>query len=293
MKKHILLCVICFGVYGLSHAQFYIKGFTGYAFATGNERLNSEQSFSASGRAPDGSWVNINERYAYSYRLKFGQGVNLGLSVGYAFNQNIAFEITGNTQLFSTFNHSNPYHSFDFREWKGFDWNTVSFSMSSSGFFGDLEYSNRLFQFSPQVVFRSNPINQWTFYLKGGPNFMWVKQTTTVHDVREFFRFSTTSWDWERQREYILQTSEWLGGISTGIQCSFGIEYELSRNIGLFAELTTVHTNYTFNRGEILRHERNGVDYLHALRETVFEDLDMKMSFNHIALNIGIKYTFR
>jgi len=285
MKKYILLCVICFGVYGLSHAQFYIKGYTGYSFATGNERLNSNQYFSASGRSPDGSWVSISERYAYSYRMKLGQGVNLGLSAGYVFNQNIAFEITGNTQFFSTFNYSNPYHFFDFQEWEGFDQNTISFSMSSSGFFGDLEYSGSLFQFSPQVVFRSNPINQWTFYLKGGPNFMWVKLTGTEQTVRYL--------NWDRQQVAILRTDESSGGISIGIQCSFGVEYELSKNIGFFAELTSVHTNYKFKRGEILRYEIDGVDFLPELEKTVSDDLSHKMSFSHIGLNIGIKYTFR
>ena len=272
MKKYILLCFVCFGVYGLSHAQWYVKGYTGYSFATGNERVVIEENI---------RWLILpenhhgEERYAFFHRGRFGQGVNLGLSLGYAFTQNIAFEITGNTQAFSTFSYSNPIPHLVNLDDEGVS--VIRFRRL--GGFDDLEYSNRMFQFSPQIIFRSNSINQWTFYLKGGPNFMWVTQTFThTHTLFRPFTF--------------LYTEERTGGMSIGLQCSLGVEYELSRNIGFFAELTSVNTRHTFNRSEILRHEINGVDYLHALRQTVFDDLD-KISFSHTGLNIGIKYTFR
>jgi len=274
MKKYILLCFVCFGVYGLSHAQWYVKGYTGYSFATGNDRVVVMEEL---------RWLiqqenhHFEERYEFFHRGKFGQGLNLGLSLGYAFTQNIAFEITGNTQAFSTFSYSNPVPHLVNLDDEG-----VSVIRFQRFGFDDLEYTNRLFQFSLQIVLRSNPINQWIFYLKGGPNFMWATQTQT--EVTALLL---------RPPLIFLETREFTGDMSIGLQCSLGVEYELSRNIGFFAELTSVNTRHTFNRGEILRHERDGIDFLHALRQTVFEDLDMKMSFNHIALNIGIKYTFR
>ena len=233
MKKCILLCFLCFCLYGMSQAQIYIKGYTGYALSTGNEKLTTTE-------------VINGKEYASSYHLKSGQGVNLGLSMGYALNKNTAFEITGNTQLFSTFNYSKSFA----------DLNSFgsSYSYSAMGFFGDLKYSTTIFQVSPQIVFKSNPYNQWTFYLKGGPDFIWAKLKTT--EIDNYF--------------HISDTYKYSGNMNTGIQCSFGTEYKLSKTVYVFAELTTVNVNYTFSDGD-----------------------DMHLIFNHVGLNAGIKYILR
>jgi len=268
MKKYILFCFLCLCLHDLSHAQIYIKGYTGYALSTGNEKLTSYETIN-------------NEKYEFSYQWKLGQGVNLGLGIGYGLNKNVAFEITGNTQLFSKFKYSNPYRwDFTCNQEIGCSWYT-------EGFFGDLEYINTLYQVSPQIVFKSNPHNQCIFYLKGGPDFVWVthKRTTqTISVVYPIFNTYIPS---------VLRTTEHSGNINTGIQCSFGTEYKLSKSIYVFAELTAVNVRYTFNHGKILRYEIDGVDSLSELGSTSFDNLDDKVIFNHTGLNVGIKYTFR
>jgi len=264
MKKYILLCFLCFCLYGTSQAQIYVKGYTGYALSTGNEKATSIETLN-------------DRRYASSYRLKLGQGLNLGLSIGYALNKNIAFEITGNTQLFSKFKYSKPFN----------DWGFTSgpkehYSWSVSGFFGDLEYASTIFQMSPQIVFKSNPYNQWTFYLKGGPNFTGIIHKRTIQSAYRYLGLHTTK-----------LSAKLSGNINTGLQCSFGTEYELSKNICVFAELTTVNVKYTFKKGKILRYEEDGVDMLSTLGSTKNNDLDDRVNFNHAGLNIGIKYIFR
>ena len=260
MKKHILLCLLCSCLPIVSYTQIYLKGYTGYALATGSEKWSP-------------SVIESDRNYAFSYPLKFGQGVNLGLSIGYTLNKNIAFEITGNTQLFSKFSYS-PY------EWKleEYHW---------SQFFYDLEYTTTMFQLSPQIVFKSNPYKQWIFYLKGGPDFIratYKKTTqTTPFDVPPFMY---------RIPSY-LYTTEDSGNINTGIQCSFGTEYKLSKNICIYAELTTVDVRYTFNRSQILRYEIDGVDALSTLESTEPDRLDYRVRFNYAGLNIGVKYNFR
>ena len=245
MKKYILFCLLCFGIYELSYAQIYIKGYTGYALSTGNEKLTSYEAIN-------------NEKYEFFYLWKMGQGVNLGLSIGYALNKNITFEITGNTLLLSKFNYS--------RHQLGYTYNPDElYSWKYSGFFGDLEYKNTMFQVSPQVVFKSNPYNQWTFYLKGGPDFMLATHKRTI------------------QRQESLQAIEYSGKINTGLQCSFGAEYKLSKNICAFAELTMVNIRYTFNHGKALQYETDWDDSL-------FDELNLRMIFNHTGLNVGIKY---
>ena len=277
MKKYSILCFLCLCVPGLSLAQLYLKGYTGYAFSTGNEKLTSFEEIHWR-EYPAGKYIYENN--ASSYQLKLGQGVNLGLCLGYALNKNIAFEITGNTQLFSTFNYSKPYLfqvlGFTREDPYGWSWNGI-------GFFGDLEYTNTLFQVSPQIVFRSNPYNQWSFYLKGGPDFMKVTHKRTVQNLKfGFFDVAT-----------VLSTTKFSGNINTGIQCSFGTEYKLSKNICIFAELTAVGVRYTFKKYQDLRYEIDEIDSLSTLGSTVSDEWDDKTVFNHAGLNVGIKYNFR
>ena len=251
----------------MSYAQLYLKGYTGYALSTGNEKLTSSQGINVR-EYPTGKYIN--EKYESFYRLKFGQGVNLGLGIGYALNKNIAFEITGNTQILSKFKYSKQFWDFDFNPEPE---HSYSYDWYWAGFFGDLKYSNTLFQVSPQVVFMSNPYNQWTFYLKGGPDFTWIKYTRTI-------------------QQESLTTVKFSGNINTGIQYSFGTEYKLSENISVFAELTTINVRYTFRKSKILQYEIDGVDALNELESTSFNDLDDKISFNHLGLNVGLKYIF-
>jgi hypothetical protein len=248
----------------------YVKAYTGYALSTGNEVLTSYESIKK-------------DEYASSFRLKFGQGVNLGLSMGYDLNKNIAFEITGNTQLFSKFNYTKPYQGNS----------TNYFYWSSDGFFGDLECTNTLFQVSPQIVFRSNPYNQWTFYLKGGPNFAWIVCKETTQSISHVCYTASFYSSPVYYFPSVLSTTKYSGNINTGIQYSFGTEYKLSENICVFVEFTSVNIRYKFKRSKILRYEIDGVNALSTLNTTVSDELNNKKIFNHAGLNVGLKYIFR
>ena len=267
MKKYIILSLLSFCLSVVSQAQLYLKGYTGYALSTGNEKLTSYEMLN------DGY-------YASSHPLKFGQGANLGLSVGYVLNQNIAFEITGNTQLFSKFAYSKAFHNWD---------SFTSYSWSHDGFFGDLKYASTMFQVSPQVAFKANPYNQWIFYLKAGPDFIWITFKETTQTI------STTDWPipFDIYIPSYLHVNEYSGNMNTGIQGSLGMEYKLSKTICAFAELTTVNVRYTFKHSKILRYEIDGVNSLSTLESTEFNNLDDQKIFNHIGLNVGIKYIFQ
>lgn len=267
MKKYILFCFVCFCLNKPCYGQLYLKGYTGYSLSAGNNEITSLKV------------TNDELLYESSYRLKLGQGVNLGLSIGYEFNKNIAFEITGNTQLFSKFNYSKSYYQDEL------DDSETIYGSGIGGFFGDLEYSGVMFQVSPQIVFRSNPYNQWIFYVKGGPDFIRVTHKRTIRES------SIKPFDYSNHT--YLYTLKYSGNINTGIQCSVGTEYELSKNIHLFAELTAVNARYTFTKRELLRYETDGIDILSELELTSFEDLDDKVIFNHAGLNVGLKYIFR
>lgn len=278
MKKYILLCLLCCCFPVLTYAQFYLKGYTGYALSTGTEKLTSEEGI----RWRISGGEDYRQDYGDTHSWKYGQGVNLGLAVGYKLNQHIAVEITGNTQVFTTFLHSTAYQwSFTYEP------ETVSFSWYAYGFFGDLEYTNTLFQVSPQVVFTSTPYRQWTFYLKGGPDFLWVKHERTTKSIATTFDSPYFGVIYDPS---ILYTTEYTGKMSIGVQCSFGTEYKLSERLALFAELTAVFARYTFTKENILRYEIDGVDSLSQLESTT-SDRETKPLFNHTGINVGVKYS--
>ena len=243
MKKYILLGLLCVCSYTASRAQIYVKGYAGYALSTGNARIQRSAIFS-------------DRHYAFSHLLNFGQGVNLGLGIGYTLNKNIAFEITGNTQLFSKSNYT-PY------EWEPGEnrWGQ---------YFAVWNYEDRIFQLSPQIVFKSNPCKRWIFYLKGGPDFIRLTRITTTPSI----------------------TKKYWGTINSGIQCSFGTEYKLSKAIGVFAELTTVNVNYRFKHVKIIRCE-DWIDIptLEAEESKILQKYKPTI-FDHAGLNIGLKYNF-
>jgi opacity protein-like surface antigen len=254
-----------------SRAQIYVKGYAGYSFSTGNEKLTSYETYDSR------SDSRISET---SYKMGFGEGLNPGASIGYQLNKNIAFELTGNMQLFSRFSYSNPS--------KWFPDNPPmdeSYQWAASGFFGDAEYENQLFQFSPQVVFQLNPYRKWTFYLKAGPDFLLIKSKQTLRSISRDFQYDS-------HLPSYLTTNEYSGNINTGIQSSFGIEYGLSKNISAFIELTAVYARYTFKERKILRYEIDGIDAISELQTTTFNN-NTKTDYSHTGLNIGLKYIFR
>ena len=272
MKKYILLCILCLCVNKICHSQFYIKGYTGYAISTGNEGIYSSETVNTM------EGIYSYEEYRSFYRRNFGQGVNFGLGVGYTLNKNIAFEVTGNTQFFSKFSFSNSSKIDAESRTNYYNWHI-------SGFWGKFEYSNTMFQISPQIVFRSNPCNQWGFYMKGGPNLLWAIYKETFINPG----FLST---WGRLDDSYSSTIKYSGRANIGAQFSFGTEYELSKNIYAFVELTTVVAKYKFTTGRALKYEIAGVDSLSKLESTYFDESDSKVIFNHTGLNIGIKYSF-
>jgi hypothetical protein len=261
MKKNILTIGILFMCLS-SQAQFYLKGYTGYSVSAGDEQAYYSQ-------IANGIMDGV------STDMKFGQGLNIGLSTGYSFSKNIALEITGNTQLFSGLNFSvEP----DFGSPKngGLDWR-------SEGVYGKSKTTNQIIQFAPQLVFSSNSYGNWIFYLKGGPDFLYAKFTSSLNQD-------------SYQLEYLWSSSKsfkqkYSGGINIGTQFSAGTEYSLQENIQLFAEITTINVRYNFKKYKILQYEIGGVDWMPDL-ESVSGEKDNKVNFNHFGLNIGIKYIF-
>ncbi|MDR3350074.1 MAG: hypothetical protein LBN98_00300 [Prevotellaceae bacterium] len=272
MKRFIfLLSVLWLAVQGSAHAQIYLKGFTGYSWAAGIAKLTSTQSLAY--LIKDYQEIIIMS----SHKMKYGQGLLLGISAGYSLTKNIAFELTGNTQLFSSFSYYSP-------SMLKIPPDAINYSYSGYGTFGHVEYSSHIFQFSPQVVFSSNPCGRFTFYLKSGPNFLMakVRQTTQTERYSSVFFYEPSR----------LTAIEGTGKINIGLHTAFGTAYMLSKRISIFAEITWVNIYYTVKEKKYLRCEEDGIDAMHTL-EGYNIYIDEKINFSHVGLNIGLKYVFQ
>jgi hypothetical protein len=250
-------------------AQFYLKGYTGYSLATGGSQVSY---FQTTNGVMDGA----------SASMKFGQGVNLGLCAGYSFNKNFALEITGNTQLFSGLNFS-VQPDFDAQKNSNWSWATAGCDL------GENKTTNQIIQWAPLLVFSSNPYNNWIFYLKGGPDFLYAKYTISRNSNSYKFPFEFP-FEYTSPSENFKQ--EYSGRINIGAQFSAGMEYSFKDNIRFFAEITTVNVQYKFKKYKILQYEINDTDVMSDL-DNISGEMDDKANFNHIGLNVGLKFIFR
>lgn len=259
--KRINFIIVLVSLHSCVNAQIYFKAITGYSFSSNPQIFQSTEIISG--------YENV-----YFSKFKNGEGINLGLALGYAFQNNFSFEIVSNTQLLTTQNISIPQH----------DYRTIN-NFAFSGYFGEIKYINSIFQFSPQIVYNID-YKSIKFYLKTGPNLMIVKNNTQ-HD--------NTSWD--------LVNLEWIpndlametntkGSICIGIQSSIGIEYQLLKKINFFIELLSVNSNYKFKESEVVRYDIDGVNHFADLDNYGQSKIDEKINFSHFGFNLGLKYVF-
>jgi hypothetical protein len=244
-------------------AQMYSKAFCGYAFSSDPQVMTSYE-------------IIDNTENIYVSKFKNGQGMNLGLAVGYQFRHGLSFELTCNTQVFSTDKISVPQH----------DYRLLLTNFSFRGYFGDIKYTDTFFQFATQFGYTIEYKNLGIF-LKAGPDFMIAKST---------YQFSYVDWEldsWEWYPNQIVKEVETKGGFSIGIQSSLGMEYRLNNDIRLFGEFLSVVINYKNKESEVTRYDVEGIDRLNEVddRTETFEEGE-KVNFGQIGFNIGLKYIF-
>jgi len=259
--KRINFLIVLISLHSCLNAQIYFKAITGYSFSSNPQTFQSTEIISGS--------ENV-----YVSKLRNGEGLNLGLGLGYAFQNNFSFEIVSNTQLLTTQNISIPQR----------DYGTIN-NFAFSGYFGDIKYVNSIFQFSPQIVYNID-YKITKFYLKTGPNLMIVKNNT---------QNNYTSWDLVNlewiPNDLVMETNT-RGGICIGIQSSIGIEYQFLKKINFFIELLSVNTNYKFKESEVVRYEIDGVNHFADLDNNGHSKMDEKINFSHFGFNLGLKYVF-
>lgn len=248
------------------NAQLYLKAFTGYSLSLNTYKNISREIVN-----------NIENVYPYTY--KNGEGMNLGIAVGYQINKNLSVEANCNTQLFTTQKITIP-SSIDYAS------NTQSFYIS--GIFGRLDYRHQIIQLSPQLMYRVN-YHKINLYIKTGPNF--ISARSYISDYYKEFIFSETHWGFDYKDAESKRSLE--GKWSIGLQSSFGIEYPISTKMTLFGELLAVNNNFHFDKSILQSYEIEGVSQINESTQTTFDfSSENKWDFSQIGLNVGIKYTF-
>lgn len=254
--------------------QFYLGVQTGYSFAT-----NSGQLSLTNIKATDNTYSEE------LVRGGFGQGLNTALTLGYAFNDNIGFEI-GGSYAFSGGIDTEYDESSDFYTYEG------KANMKAS-----------MFQLSPRLVFNLNSESKLNPYMKIGATLgLGSKITMTGEEV---FR---SDFDSDMVEFTIVQN----GGMALGFNAALGANYGLTENISIFAEASFLSLSYAPTDREITQYEYNGVDELKELdksdRETIFvdklgtssntndnepsEELKVYQPFSNLGLSIGLKVGF-
>ena len=219
-------------------------------------------------------------------KISFGEGANAGIGIGYLFEENFGAELQVNYLMGSTTK-------------------TTQSNDGAKSFAVDQEISARMIQASPLFVMKAD-LKKLTPYAKIGavigfsPDIKYEEVAVTTPVAVQLF-----------QTTHLRESSQETKGKTTiGFTGSFGVDYELSRNMSLFTEIRAVGLNYSPEKATLTKYHVDGVDQLGTLntyhKETEFKDNPasstdltqprqvekIKLPFSSIGLNLGFRYTF-
>jgi opacity protein-like surface antigen len=264
MKKVLPAFVTLFLVSSLSHAQIYVKAYSGYSVSANPEKRQSTEIV-------DGI------KNVYQEKYKWGEGINAGFALGYRFNKNFSFEITSGTQLLNKKKFLIPQKDV-----------SASNNWQLSGNFGETKYKSSIFQLSPQLAYTVDYNKNMLFYLKTGPEFL---------TARNYYHRSYTGFSFDSFRISPNQTELAVvrkGPFKMGLRSSAGVEYKLSKNLHFTGEFISVLCNYEFETIETTNYTVDGIDRLNDFGWGPQENTrGIKTDFSSWGFNIGIIYFFK
>jgi hypothetical protein len=265
MKRSLLIFLTLFLFSTLSQAQVYLRAYTGYSVSANPEKLQSTE-------------IVNGVKNVYQSKYKWGEGMNLGFAVGFRYNKNLSFEVTSNTQVLNKKKIFIPQKDL-----------TTSNNWMISGYFGNIEYTNTVFQFAPQIVYTVDYNQKMLFYPKTGPQFLLAKSNFQ----RNYLEYSLdSSWSWHTHQ--IDESFIEKGGINIELQSSVGIEYKFSKNVHFTCEFISVICNYKPQTSETIKYKIDGADRLNDLNfRTQKNTQGIKTDFSSWGINVGIKYLLK
>lgn len=262
MKRLTLILIL--GVFALrSNGQFYLQPSVGYIF-------NSHPTVMTS------MLITDNQKSVYTMKLRYGQGLYAGLTAGYCLWDQFFIELDAKKGVLAR--NSDSVTETDIRELDDF---------YIAGFFGEVENSSPLFQFSPRVGYKVRT-GRFAGSFSLGPNFMKTKVTQTVRTVDYDFNGMTFI------PHDVVAVQEYRGGLHTGLQAGMGLSWSLKPDLQLVLDFVTVFNNYEITSAEVTFYEVDGEDRLDTLDDTEIEinPEDNRLNHSHYGLHIGVRYVF-
>lgn len=262
MKRIIFIVLFTLTVLS-SFGQFYLQPSLGYTFSSHPTEYQSILTIN-------------NQKTVYKTKFKYGEGMHLGLILGYGFTNNFFVELNSKKSIYSKYYDSTPQP--DLQSLNNF---------SSSGYFGKIEYESSIFQISPLIGFKIDMKKNSVFF-KLGPNFMKSRMNRTLDYI-----------DWRIDNSGLhplntIKKYEYSGKLHVGLQANLGFNYPINQNLQFVLDFVTVYNNYEVTKGEIKSYEIDGVSHIQELEDTKFDIVEEEDKFNHshYGINIGISYIF-
>ena len=259
LKIALLLGCIASGSFG----QFYVQPSVGYSFSSHPLEMRSIV-------------ITDNQKSVYTMKLKWGESMNAGLTLGYELWDQLFFELNARMAVYS--GHTASIEQPDLQSMDNF---------AISGYFGEYEYSSPVFQFTPQIGYKIQR-DKFSVYFSLGPNFMKTKiRMTTRSVVYEFV-------NWELNPLDKVTKEVYRGRLHTGLQAGLGGCYAVSPKLQLVLDFVTVYNNYRITEGEFTFYEIDGTDLTGTLQDTDIEIAPGgdRLNHSHFGVNVGLRYVF-
>ena len=262
MKRLIIILLLSYIVPN-SFGQLYIQPSVGYTFSS---HPTENQSI----------LIVDNQKTVYKTELKFGEGIHLGLNLGFGFMDNFFVEFNAKKSIYSNYNTSTNQPDLQSLD-----------NFSTSGYFGEINYESSIFQIAPLIGYQVQK-NKFSTYFKLGPNFM----KSTINQTLKYIDWELDNWEF-----YPLNTTrkyEYTGNFHLGLQANIGFCYSIKQNLQLVLDFVTVYNNYEITKAEITYYEIDGVSHLYKLEDSniEIEEDDNKLNHSHYGINIGLRYVF-
>jgi hypothetical protein len=257
-------------------------------------------------------YSRIDTNYSYKiYSMGLGSGFNINFAAGYMISQYVGFEFGINEFIGFTkstdYSVSNSYHYTS--EYYNYGYNYSDIMTN--------KISGMMLQIVPAVVItpgleKVNPYARIGLILGVAPS-VTIKSNGTYsyssYSQPENYYYKDTSYT-----NTTVQKIKLSGGIAVGFTAAGGVDFNLGKNIDLYAELVYSGITYAPSKGKVTEWTENGIDQLILPTTTVKEkewtfEKDIhyydnlsdfspaklpKVSFNfsNVELNIGVKFKF-
>ncbi len=258
---------------GANAQSFFVEVDAGYGFSNASQEIDYNSVTNDNGTTT--SWSD--ELIAGS----FGKGINMGLNLGYMFNENFGAGLNMNYLMGATYEFSYSYTA-------------VGYNSSTTG-----TYKANMTRIMPSLIVQGSgeiaPYARLGIVLGMG--------SKVVYDED----YSNSNGDTEK---YIYEVNE---GLAMGTSAEVGVNVKFSENLSFIACLRGVNMNWSPNHGVLTTYNVNGIDVLPLLttrdKEAVYldevsgtspstpnesqpdEQLRFYLPFSSIGFNIGVRYT--